>query len=69
MKHYTLFPQGQQTKADEEQPLTQDEAMERHGIEYVFGLPGGAAMPVYDALVDFCELTGVRAVLPGSIKA
>ena len=28
------------------------EAVERHGVEYLFGLPGGAAMPIFDALVD-----------------
>ncbi|MFH1572026.1 MAG: biosynthetic-type acetolactate synthase large subunit [Gemmatimonadota bacterium] len=28
------------------------QAMERHGVEYIFGLPGGAAMPLFDALVD-----------------
>jgi len=26
--------------------------MESHGVEYVFGLSGGAAMPIFDALVD-----------------
>ncbi len=28
------------------------EAVERHGVEYIFGHPGGAAMPIFDALVD-----------------
>ena len=28
------------------------QALERHGVEYIFGLPGGAAMPIFDALVD-----------------
>ena len=32
------------------------EALERHGVEYVFGLPGGAAMPIFDALVDSKKL-------------
>ena len=27
-------------------------ALERHGVKHVFGLPGGAAMPIFDALVD-----------------
>jgi acetolactate synthase-1/2/3 large subunit len=27
-------------------------ALEREGVEYVFGLSGGAAMPIFDALVD-----------------
>ena len=31
-------------------------ALERHGVEYVFGLPGGAAMPIFDALVDSDKL-------------
>ena len=26
--------------------------LQRQGVEYVFGLPGGAAMPIFDALVD-----------------
>jgi acetolactate synthase I/II/III large subunit len=28
------------------------EAMERNGVEFIFGLPGGAAIPLFDALVD-----------------
>jgi acetolactate synthase-1/2/3 large subunit len=28
------------------------ECLEKEGIEYVFGLSGGAAMPIFDALVD-----------------
>ena len=27
-------------------------ALERQGVEYIFGHPGGAAMPIFDALVD-----------------
>ena len=27
-------------------------ALERHGVDTVFGLPGGAIMPIYDALYD-----------------
>ena len=26
--------------------------LEREGVEYIFGLSGGAAMPIFDALVD-----------------
>jgi len=26
--------------------------LEQHGVKYVFGLPGGAAIPLFDALVD-----------------
>ena len=28
------------------------QCLEREGVEYIFGLPGGAAMPMFDALVD-----------------
>lgn len=28
------------------------DAIHQHGVEYIFGLPGGAAIPIYDALVD-----------------
>ena len=28
------------------------QCLEREGVEYVFGLSGGAAMPMFDALVD-----------------
>jgi acetolactate synthase I/II/III large subunit len=28
------------------------QALEREGVEYIFGLSGGAAMPLFDALVD-----------------
>src|SRR5512139_3531573 len=28
------------------------QCLEREGVEYIFGLSGGAAMPVFDALVD-----------------
>ena len=27
-------------------------ALEREGVEFIFGYPGGAVMPVYDALTD-----------------
>lgn len=27
------------------------EAIQRHGVKYLFGLPGGAAIPIFDALV------------------
>ena len=26
--------------------------LEREGVEYIFGLSGGAAIPIFDALVD-----------------
>ena len=28
------------------------QALEREGVEYIFGLSGGAAIPIFDALVD-----------------
>ena len=28
------------------------EVLEQHGVEHIFGYPGGAIMPIYDALVD-----------------
>ena len=27
-------------------------SVERQGVDLIFGLPGGAAMPIFDALVD-----------------
>ena len=32
------------------------QALERHGVEHIFGLPGGAAMPIFDALLDSDQL-------------
>ena len=28
------------------------QCLEREGVEYIFGLSGGAAIPIFDALVD-----------------
>ncbi len=28
------------------------QCLEREGVEYIFGLSGGAVMPIFDALVD-----------------
>ena len=28
------------------------DALEKLGVEYIFGYPGGAAMPIFDALYD-----------------
>ena len=28
------------------------QSLEKEGVEIVFGLPGGANLPIYDALVD-----------------
>ena len=36
------------------------ECLKREGVEIVFGLPGGAVLPIYDALYDF---EGLRHVL------
>jgi acetolactate synthase-1/2/3 large subunit len=32
------------------------EALKKQGVEYIFGYPGGACMPIFDALVDAPEL-------------
>ena len=29
------------------------ESLKREGVDIVFGLPGGAVLPIYDALYDF----------------
>ena len=31
------------------------EALKRQNVEYIFGYPGGACMPIFDALVDAPE--------------
>src|SRR2546429_2577339 len=36
------------------------ECLKREGVDIVFGLPGGAVLPVYDALYDF---QGLRHIL------
>ena len=36
------------------------ECIKREGVETVFGLPGGAVLPIYDALYDF---EGLRHIL------
>src|SRR4030081_3501403 len=36
------------------------ESLKREGVDIVFGLPGGAVLPIYDALYDF---EGLRHVL------
>lgn len=36
------------------------QALERHAVEFIFGLPGGAAIPLFDALVD---AAGIKLVL------
>src|SRR5690349_425879 len=50
--HMTKKPQTPQTK----KPINGAEALikclENFGVEYVFGLSGGAAIPIFDALVD-----------------
>ncbi|MFT7008086.1 MAG: acetolactate synthase-1/2/3 large subunit [Colwellia sp.] len=41
---------------NESKPLTGGgllfKVLEQHGVEHIFGYPGGAIMPIYDALVD-----------------
>src|SRR5947208_11872801 len=36
------------------------ECLKREGVEVLFGLPGGAVLPIYDALYDF---QGIRHIL------
>ena len=36
------------------------ECLKREGVDLIFGLPGGAVLPIYDALYDF---QGIRHVL------
>src|SRR5437763_12490089 len=36
------------------------ECLKREGVDIIFGLPGGAVLPVYDALYDF---QGIRHIL------
>ncbi|HEU5195109.1 MAG TPA: thiamine pyrophosphate-binding protein, partial [Methylomirabilota bacterium] len=36
------------------------ECLKREGVDIVFGLPGGAVLPIYDALYDF---EGLRHIL------
>ena len=39
------------------------EALDRFGVEYVFGHPGGAAMPIFDALLNSKQIK-----LSGKVK-
>jgi len=32
------------------------EVLKKQGVEYIFGYPGGACMPIFDALVDAPEI-------------
>src|SRR3989442_287298 len=36
------------------------ECLKRQGVDLIFGLPGGAVLPIYDALYDF---QGLRHIL------
>src|SRR5260370_25309445 len=36
------------------------ECLKREGVDTIFGLPGGAVLPIYDALYDF---EGLRHIL------
>src|SRR5437016_14590026 len=36
------------------------ECLKREGVDVLFGLPGGAVLPIYDALYDF---EGIRHIL------
>src|SRR6185503_18141204 len=46
MKETSQIPQKSMTGAE-----ALIHCLESHGVEYVFGLSGGAAMPIFDALV------------------
>ena len=44
------------------------ESFLREGVDTIFGYPGGAIIPVYDALYDYCDrlrhiLTGGKGVI------
>ena len=39
------------------------ESLKREGVEVIFGLPGGAVLPVYDALYDYLNRKELRHVL------
>jgi len=39
------------------------ESLKREGVEVIFGLPGGAVLPVYDALYDYLNRKEFRHVL------
>ena len=41
------------------------EVLKKQGVEYIFGYPGGACMPIFDALVDAPELKII--LVPGCI--
>jgi len=49
--------QGKNTKNQEKQKITGSEAIIRsliaEGVDVIFGYPGGAIMPIYDALMNF----------------
>ena len=36
------------------------ECLKREGVDIIFGLPGGAVLPIYDVLYDF---EGIRHIL------
>ncbi|HEV8661799.1 MAG TPA: biosynthetic-type acetolactate synthase large subunit [Candidatus Methylomirabilis sp.] len=39
------------------------ESLKREGVDVIFGLPGGAVLPVYDALYDYVQRQELRHVL------
>ena len=40
------------------------ESLKRHKVDVMFGLPGGAIMPVYDVLYDTPEIKHMSKVWP-----
>ncbi len=43
------------------------EVLEREGVEVVFGVPGGANMPIYDVLYDYQNSDLHRESTKGSV--
>jgi len=39
------------------------DSLQRHGVEHIFGYPGGAILPVYDELYKAEQRGGIRHIL------
>lgn len=39
------------------------DSLQRHGVEHIFGYPGGAILPIYDALYEAEEAGGLQHIL------
>ena len=42
--------------------------LEKEGVDYIFGLPGGAILPTFDALYDSKKLKIVNPIPAGEIS-